>query len=125
MLSRINHSCQPSAELVTNPDQETQDLRAVRQIQPGEEITANYADLEDGLNQEYRQAFLWDNFRLRCCCLCCLLTGEERGQEEERRGEMMRLHHHLNTCTTSQARLFSSFLISLSLSYLLKQLIII
>ena len=51
LLSRINHSCQPPAELVTNPELETQDLRAVRQIQPGEEITANYADLEDGLNQ--------------------------------------------------------------------------
>ena len=51
LLSRINHSCFPSAELVTNPELETQDLRAVRQMRQGEEITANYADLEDGLNQ--------------------------------------------------------------------------
>ena len=50
-LSRVNHSCLPSAELATNPELETQDLRAVRHIKPGEEITANYADLEDGLNQ--------------------------------------------------------------------------
>ena len=51
LLSRINHSYLPSAELVTNPELETQDLRAVRQMREGEEITANYADLEDGLNQ--------------------------------------------------------------------------
>ena len=51
LLSRINHSCLPSAELVTNPEEETQDLRAIRHINPGQEITANYADLEDGLNQ--------------------------------------------------------------------------
>ena len=57
------------------------------------------------LSQEYRQAFLWDNFRLRCCCLACLLAGEERAGEEERRGEMMRLHHQLNTCTNTQANM--------------------
>ena len=51
LLSRVNHSCLPSAEMATNPDLESQDLRAIRQINLGEEITANYADLEDGLNQ--------------------------------------------------------------------------
>ena len=51
VLSRVNHSCLASAELVSNPELETQDLRAVRQIKQGEEVTANYADLEDGLNQ--------------------------------------------------------------------------
>ena len=58
LLSRVNHSCLPSAELVTNPDLETQDLRALRQINRGEEITANYADLEDGLNQAGLQNFM-------------------------------------------------------------------
>ena len=51
LLSRVNHSCLPSAEVVTNADLESQDLRAIRLINLGEEITANYADLEDGLNQ--------------------------------------------------------------------------
>ena len=34
-LARLNHSCLPSAELLTNTDLDTQDLRAVRTISKG------------------------------------------------------------------------------------------
>ena len=34
-LARVNHSCIPSAELLTNTDLDTQDLRAVRTINKG------------------------------------------------------------------------------------------
>ena len=61
-------------------------------------------------SQEYRQTFLWDNFRLRCSCLVCLLAGELRTREEERRAEMVRLHHHLHTCTNTQAHGLSLYL---------------
>ena len=117
-LARVNHSCIPSAELLTNTDLDTQDLRAVRTINKGfkltnqienleyycegEEITANYADLEDGLNKEYRQSFLLDNFRLSCCCACCRYSGEDLARDEDRRREMMKLHHLLNTCKSPQ-----------------------
>ena len=37
--------------------------RAVEHIEAGKEITANYADLEDGLNKNFRLEFLQNNFR--------------------------------------------------------------
>ena len=38
-------------------------VRVVVQVEEGDEITANYADLEDGLNKNYRREYLWNNFR--------------------------------------------------------------
>ena len=70
-LSRVNHSCDPNAEFVWNNEKNTQDLRysvpfvqttyrqllfrATKKIKAGQEITATYLDLEDGLNRVYRQ----------------------------------------------------------------------
>ena len=70
----------------------------MRKIRVGQELTANYADLEDGLNLVYRQPFLLNNFNFQCFCECCSRVGSESDDDEERRREMMMLHHQLNTC---------------------------
>ena len=77
-------------------------LKCVYYNMEGEEITANYGDLEDGLNRKYRATFLWDNFRMTCSCTCCVLVGEEEARDEARRMELMKLHHLLNSCRTTQ-----------------------
>ena len=68
----------------------------------GEELTSNYGDVEDGLNRNYRQSFLWDNFRFECICSCCQQIGDVVDREEARRKELMELHHLLNNCDTPQ-----------------------
>ena len=51
VLARVNHSCDPNAEFVWNKGVGAVEIRAVRKINRGEEVTANYADLRQGLNR--------------------------------------------------------------------------
>ena len=43
-MSRFNHSCSASAEYFWNWDLDTRDVRAIRDIMEGEEITLNYRE---------------------------------------------------------------------------------
>lgn len=74
----------------------------MKKIYVGEEITANYADVEDGLNREYRQDFLLNNFMFVCQCSCCSKFGQEAEEDENLRQDMMMLHHQLNNCDSPQ-----------------------
>ena len=42
-MSRFNHSCQPNAQYFWNEDTNTRDVRALRDINQGEEITFTYS----------------------------------------------------------------------------------
>ena len=42
-MSRFNHSCQPNAQYFWNEDTNTRDVRALRDINQGEEITFSYS----------------------------------------------------------------------------------
>lgn len=75
-LSRVNHSCDPSAAL-TRADDATgeQSLVAGRDIQPGQEITRNYAGVTSNLlerNFLVRNVFLVDRMGFVCRCSRCL-----------------------------------------------------
>ena len=41
-MSRFNHSCRPNAQYFWNDDTNTRDLRALRKIKEGKEITVSY-----------------------------------------------------------------------------------
>ena len=73
----------------------------MKKICVGEEITANYADVEDGLNKEYRQEYLSNNFMFECKCQCCTKFCQEAVENENMRQEMMILHHQLNNCESA------------------------
>ena len=72
-MSRVNHSCQPNAEFVTDCGQRWQRLVAIGDIEEGEEIMINYLPLEEeGTDRrEVRQSFLKKHYGFICTCRSC------------------------------------------------------
>ena len=81
-MSRFNHSCQPNAQYFWNEDSNTRDLRTLRKIDKGEEITVNYIS-SYLLGREERQTYLKDTYNFDCNCTACDLTEDESSREVE------------------------------------------
>ena len=79
-VSRFNHSCRPNAEWFWNEDTNTVDVRAVRKIKSGEEITLRY--IQQWAREE-RRAELQYHFNFDCNCEACDLTEEQIQAETE------------------------------------------
>ena len=79
VLSLINHSCSPNVEECPLPreseDQEKveeYELRAVRDISKGEEITICYSNFATRSPKHTRLSYLKEKFGFNCkCCVCC------------------------------------------------------
>ena len=80
VLSRINHSCSPNVEECSlkkgSEDQENVDeheLRAIKDISKGEEITIFYLNFIKSIGlKQLRMEDLKDKFGFQCkCCVCC------------------------------------------------------
>ena len=86
-MSRFNHSCRPNAQYFWNIDTNTRDVRALRKIEKGEEITLSYLPTypyhPEGksysilMSREERRAFLRDNWNFDCNCEGCDATESE------------------------------------------------
>ena len=79
LTSRINHDCEPNAELVTSFVDSHVDVRLVRVVHGGEEITINYVGRFGGRNKslECRQTELRRKYLFVCRCrLCRVASGE-------------------------------------------------
>jgi|ERR1712192_61226 len=91
-MSRFNHSCRPNAQFFWNIDTNTRDVRALRKINPGEEITLSYFGMTKPRDE--RRSQLKDIFNFDCNCEACDLTEAEISREsknmEEYRKEMLR-----------------------------------
>ena len=84
-MSRFNHSCQPNAQYFWNEDTNTRDVRALRDINQGEEITFTYSpDIAGSIgSRKERRARLKEDFNFDCNCNACDLTEEEILREAE------------------------------------------
>ena len=80
--SRFNHSCRPNAEYFWDEDSEpeVQEVRAVRKIQEGEEITVCYSSFWPQTLAE-RQVTMAEEYNFRCGCDGCDLTEQEVEKE--------------------------------------------
>ena len=74
-MSRFNHSCQPNTEHFWNDETNTLDLRAVRKIRRGQEITLKYNNMLEP--RDIRRTELKETFNFACSCQACDLTEEE------------------------------------------------
>jgi SET and MYND domain-containing protein 5 len=81
LQSCANHSCIPNAEIVFPNNNNVVSLKALRDIQQGEEITISYLD-ECSLtrSRHSRQKILKENYLFLCDCEKCL---NEANQKEE------------------------------------------
>merc|ERR1711971_533323 len=78
-MSRFNHSCRPNATYFWNTDTNTRDLRTLRKIKEGEEITVSYINTTE--SREERQSLLKDRYNFDCNCEGCDLNEEEIQKE--------------------------------------------
>merc|ERR1712130_5651 len=82
-MSRFNHSCHPNAAMSCRVSN-TQDVRALRKIKQGEEITICYTDSNESLwSREERRAELKSLYNFDCNCDGCDMTAEQILQENE------------------------------------------
>ena len=82
IISRINHSCQPSAHTAWNERTGRQTLHACQSIVAGEEISISY--VEPGLTRRARQTLLREKFGFECACALCSLRGDALTQSDAR-----------------------------------------
>ncbi|KAK1749818.1 SET domain-containing protein 5 [Echria macrotheca] len=80
--SRINHSCKNNAENTWNKTLGKLTIHAVRDIQPGEEITISYVDAFKSYDE--RQHHLQTGFGFSCDCERCSASPAERRHSDQR-----------------------------------------
>merc|ERR550517_220448 len=78
-MSRFNHSCRPNATYFWNVDTNTRDLRTLRNVKEGEEMTVSYINTTE--TRDGRQSLLKDRYNFDCNCEGCDLNKEEIQQE--------------------------------------------
>uniref|UniRef100_A0A7S4VRJ9 SET domain-containing protein n=1 Tax=Alexandrium monilatum TaxID=311494 RepID=A0A7S4VRJ9_9DINO len=95
LASRCNHCCAPNAEYLWSEEADCEEIRAVHDISPGEEVCVNY--FGDLLRQprSVRQAHLRDGWRFDCRCPPCLAADPA---SDERRSRLVRLSEEILTC---------------------------
>ncbi|KAJ7736880.1 hypothetical protein B0H16DRAFT_1425528 [Mycena metata] len=82
-LSRANHDCSPNAHYSFSAGTFTGRLTALRIIQPGEEITLGYTDIE--LPRAQRRQVLATKFKFDCGCTTCCLSPKKATESDTRR----------------------------------------
>ena len=91
LQSMINHSCYPNAEVSFPFNNHTLVVRALRRIEPGEEIFISYIDeCSLGSSRHTRQKQLRENYLFACGCRKCEeqkydpdVTSEEEMSDED------------------------------------------
>lgn len=89
--SKANHSCSPNAQSFFPYSNHVVVLKALKDIQPGEEICISYIDeCQLERSRHTRQAILKENYLFVCNCDKCLEqindpdeTSEDEDEEEE------------------------------------------
>ena len=83
-MSKFNHSCIPNAEYFWNEDTKTRDLRAIKKIEKGAEITVNYMYIGTSIyTRDERRNYLFENYNFHCNCIGCDLTEEELNTQDK------------------------------------------
>lgn len=92
LASRFNHGCSPNAEYLWIESSQMEEVWAVRDIAPGEEVCVNYIGDDVCQPRAFRQARLRGGFRFDCCCVTCLSACPK---SDERRERLVKLHEEI------------------------------
>jgi len=91
-ISRFNHSCRPSAEFSWNPVRKRQEVRVVRPIMCGREITVSYfSHLVAAQDRLSRKKYLQTYYGFPCDCVACSLDEQEGKEDDEQRAKVVEL----------------------------------
>ncbi|CAJ0540950.1 Ff.00g078060.m01.CDS01 [Fusarium sp. VM40] len=103
----INHSCRANAHNSWNETLEQETIHAIRDIEPGEEITISY---DDGGAYTSRKPWLEEKFGFHCDCSICRLPPVELEKSDKRRKQIKQLDKDIG----DPFRMMSSPSVSLS-----------
>ncbi len=92
-LSRLNHDCRPNAKYMFDKEIFEGQVRAMRNIQPGQEITIPYTQL--AAPREERQRSLFANRCFVCACGTCSLPPDRQRESDARREKIRELKRKL------------------------------
>jgi hypothetical protein len=87
-ISKVNHSCLPSAEIVGLGAETGTELVAVKNIRKGEEVFISYFGLINSYGRSQRREWLQGSFGFACTCTVCSLKGED-GETSDMRRQIM------------------------------------
>lgn len=85
MQSKINHSCNPSCEILFPQSNHVLQVTALRDIKQGEEVSISYLDeCVLARSRHSRQKMLSENYMFICSCIKCIAEeGEENKTSSE------------------------------------------
>ena len=86
LICRANHACNPNARYLWRHDLQRELLIAVRDIEPGDEVTVTYGPLLEG--RADRQAVLLNGFNFTCACDLCMANDPRVDQMLQRINEL-------------------------------------
>ncbi|CAE7790170.1 set5 [Symbiodinium sp. CCMP2592] len=101
LASRFNHSCSPNAEYLWVEESQVEEVRAVRAVQPGEELCVNYFGDAVKLPRTARQEQLRAGFRFECRCSVCVAASPESDRQRQR---LTRLSREILSCRNAPER---------------------
>ncbi|KAK3369419.1 hypothetical protein B0T24DRAFT_632540 [Lasiosphaeria ovina] len=95
VASRINHSCRHSAQNTWNENVGRLTIHALRDIEPGDEITICY--LPSTSPYKERRRTLSTSFKFTCACELCSLPPAQRRQSDARLSRIQDLDTQIST----------------------------
>ncbi|KAH9443500.1 hypothetical protein Pst134EA_032853 [Puccinia striiformis f. sp. tritici] len=85
--SRLNHACRPNVVYNLDPRTQLLNMKAIRPIEKGEELTISYRSLE--MPSEFRRQSLKEYYGFDCNCHHCKMSSELRQQSDERMKQIL------------------------------------
>ncbi|KAF2682099.1 SET domain-containing protein [Lentithecium fluviatile CBS 122367] len=96
-VARINHACRPNAHARFIPKTLLMEIKALRDIKPGEEITISYGKVD--MKHSDRQKLYKDGWGFTCTCELCTADAYGIKGSDLRRIQFGRLRDKLNSVT--------------------------
>lgn len=96
-VSRVNHACRPNANAKFSSKTLLMEIRALRDIIPGEEISIAYGQVD--LQYEERQKLYTQNWGFACTCELCAASKDAIAESDKRRMRFKQLHDMLASLT--------------------------
>ncbi|KAF2855659.1 SET domain-containing protein [Plenodomus tracheiphilus IPT5] len=96
-VARINHACKPNAHARFIPRTLLMEIKAVRDIAVGEEISISYGKIE--LKSAERKKLYRDGWNFTCTCSLCTASSYEIAGSDQRRARFAQLRNMLENLT--------------------------
>jgi hypothetical protein len=96
-IARINHACRPNAHPRFIPKTLMMEVKALRDIEVGEEISISYGNID--MKHAERQQLYKDGWNFTCTCSLCTVSPYEIAGSDQRRARFAQIRKMLENLT--------------------------